>query len=490
MNRVVHIFMKDAAHLRPLISAFVAMLILFACVDPTYWVLHDTHSVVPDSGFMSLARLSSLLLSLSCWLLVTSLIHEETPIGHEQYWLTRPFSRGDLLAAKALFLGAFVHLPVFVCQAVVLAANGFSPVEHFGDLVARQVFLAAMLVLPLAALAAVTKGLGQAFLGVLLVSATWTVFYWVLLELARASNWDEMEWIRRSAVAMVTAGVAAAVLWMQYTRRTTPLARMVLGCGGAMVLLLWAAPPWQPAFTVQRWFSERPVGEQAARITFDLRPDLPPVEAVYSLTPNTVVLEFPIRMDNLPAGTGLVGDWVWAQAGGLKKWRSERWSIREKPAGSWWLILLMGADSFDRVRDAPVHFSGVADMTLMERSSNLEVFGKCFDSGNSIDCLTPRLTSRLVLGAGKAVSVVTGAEIYAPYTTSTSFGPLQKYSVGYPRIAGRPPYSGRYPWFVDRHLVIEHPVAHIERRFDFGLLRLADYQPKTIDPRTIDPRYR
>ena len=174
MKRVIHIFRKDVAHLWPQILIFLSTLALFACEDPTY----NRHS---NNGLVSFINLLYLLLPLSCWLLVIALIHEETPIGHNQYWLTRPFTWTDLLAAKALFLLAFVNLPVFLCQAAVLAWNGFSPADHLTDLLAKQVFFSALLVLPAAALASVTKGLARAILG--------GVLLWVPLamEIGRAS---------------------------------------------------------------------------------------------------------------------------------------------------------------------------------------------------------------------------------------------------------------------------------------------------------------
>src|ERR1039457_6706301 len=150
MKRVTQIFKKDVAHLWPQILLFLAMLVMFACEDPA-WTRHN------NNGPVSFINLVYLLLPLSCWLLVIALIHEETPIGHEQYWLTRPFTWTDLLAAKALFLVAFLIVPVFVCQAAVLAANGFSAAEHLGDLLAKQLFFAALLLLPMVAMSAVTK---------------------------------------------------------------------------------------------------------------------------------------------------------------------------------------------------------------------------------------------------------------------------------------------------------------------------------------------
>ena len=258
INRIARIFKKDAAHLWPQILVFEAALVLFACEDPTY-ARHE-------GGLVQLTSLLYLLLPLSCWLLVTSLIHEEKTIGHEQYWLTRPFTWTDLLAAKALFLVAFLIVPVFVCQAAVLAANGFSAAEHLGDLLAKQLFFAALLLLPMAAMSAVTKTPGQAFLGGLLLSMSLGVGAGLVAMMADGSGWGGLAWIRETVVAAIALSAAAAVIFLQYTRRRTALARGVLTGAVVLVVCVWALPPWQPAFAIQSWFSKRQIDSQAVHL--------------------------------------------------------------------------------------------------------------------------------------------------------------------------------------------------------------------------------
>ena len=245
MKRTLIIFEKDATHLWPQILAFVATLALFACEDPTY-TKHE------DMVLVQLTNLLYLVLPISFWLLVTSLMQEEKAVGHEQYWLARPFTWVDLLAAKALFLLAFVIVPVFVCQLVVLDANGFSPIEHFGELLVKQVFFAALLLLPMAAIGAVTKNLGHAFLGGLLLSMVLTLGSVLTAVFLPGSSWGALAWIRDTAVAAVALCGAAAVIYLQYTRRRASLGRGALGGIAALVLLIWALPPWQPAFAIQQ----------------------------------------------------------------------------------------------------------------------------------------------------------------------------------------------------------------------------------------------
>jgi len=54
------------------------------------------------------------------------------------------------MAAKCLFLVAFVNLPLFVYQFVILAKEGFSPLGWLYALLWRQVFFTILFVLPAA----------------------------------------------------------------------------------------------------------------------------------------------------------------------------------------------------------------------------------------------------------------------------------------------------------------------------------------------------
>ena len=103
MTRVLTIFLKDVRHLWPQVLVFLAIAALAVVTDPA---LHTNR-------FEGLAKI---LEPVACWVLIVAAIHEERLIGHEQYWLTRPYTWKNLVAAKALFLVVFVSLPLFVCQ--------------------------------------------------------------------------------------------------------------------------------------------------------------------------------------------------------------------------------------------------------------------------------------------------------------------------------------------------------------------------------------
>jgi len=126
MVRTLRIFRKDARRLWPGALAYVAVMALAATHRP--W----SHNI------STWETLPLLLAPLACWVLAVTLIHEERLIGDQQYWLTRPYTWKDLVAAKALFLVAFVNVPLFICQFAAVASAGISPWEWLPALLWRQ----------------------------------------------------------------------------------------------------------------------------------------------------------------------------------------------------------------------------------------------------------------------------------------------------------------------------------------------------------------
>src|SRR6266581_3159499 len=109
MRRVISIFKKDVRHLWPQIEIFWELLGLAGLLDPKYTHLSSS---LPE-------QLLWVVLPLACWNLVIAAIHEEPLLGDRVFWLTRPYTRAGLAAAKGLFIVVFVNLPVFVAHVAI-----------------------------------------------------------------------------------------------------------------------------------------------------------------------------------------------------------------------------------------------------------------------------------------------------------------------------------------------------------------------------------
>ena len=132
-------------------------------------------------------------------------------MGHEQYWLARPFAWKEVLAAKALFLATMVSLPLWICAAL------------YPDPSLQPAPLTAFLILPALAFGTVTRNLGQSLLA----------FVGTYLALTALSSRQIDEWWLNAplAPALFVAAVAIAVVLLQYSRRREVLAQCIVLAG-------------------------------------------------------------------------------------------------------------------------------------------------------------------------------------------------------------------------------------------------------------------
>ena len=281
MKRALAIFRKDVRRLWPIALVLPALLMLAGVLDPAYTSHHP-------SQYLQMA------LAVACWIIVISAIHQERLPGDRQYWLTRPFTWKHVLAAKILFVFAFVNLPVLVYYATVWTAMGIPPLQHLPVLLWKQMFFTAMYILPAAALAAITKNLGETIMAALLAGVPWivamTALHWPIWMIA---------WYREFDLAMVTAAGCGLALLLQYWRRRTGLARALAACTLAALLVVEFRAPRSRVFA--RRFDESPV-----RMARDMR--RPPVWRWAGL--HGLTLEIPIRLEGVPAGVDLFTDGV------------------------------------------------------------------------------------------------------------------------------------------------------------------------------------
>ncbi len=474
MNRILRIFSKDARHLWPQTLLFWTVLAAAAALDPLQQYSESVMSQLPQ-----------FLQPLACWLLVVSAIHGEKLIGHEQYWLTRPYSWKQLMAAKALFVLVFINLPVLICQLATLAALGISPMVWLPALLCKQVFFTIAYVLPAAAVAAVTRNLGQVLLAGILAYATFAAGL-SLNQLIRGSwpVWGGIDWIRDCATALVAAAGTAAALFWQYSRRRTALARAALAGTAVLTILVMTAPRWSGAFAIQRLFSRERIRDSAVRISFDESRAESRLSRLMTRgdDPQGVRLEIPVRVDEVPAGAALGVDQSSVSIESARgTWRSG-WlhfeALHDLSKGAAWLTVYVDPSFYQA--DAPVQLDGTIDLTLSRHVRTRPVvferalvpeFGICtFDTmaqSSELSCFSPfqQVSVDLVQGR-RAFPEFSRNGPYAPFPTSAGFGPLDpclRLGMGADENAG---YA----------LVLARPVAHIQRTFRIGRLRMSQFK--------------
>jgi hypothetical protein len=161
MTQTLHIFLKDLR--RSWAEMFVSVAVTAALVG--IWIgLHGSVNNIQDFHtqiFTSLSVLLMVLVPAGWWIVITRVIHAERLVGDTQFWITRPYVWNRLLSAKLLFMLAFLCVPFFIAQCIILAGAGFEPHLYVPGLLYNLLLLTGTVILPLAAIATVTSNFAR-----------------------------------------------------------------------------------------------------------------------------------------------------------------------------------------------------------------------------------------------------------------------------------------------------------------------------------------
>jgi hypothetical protein len=245
MRQILHIFRKDARHFWPYAAVVAGLTAMLAYLDPQTTPFYHPWSA------SQIVEVLHIVLVLAWWFTIAAVVHDETPAGDRQFWLTRPYSRLSIVAAKALFVLVFLTLPLVAADCVILSAKGFAPLALAPAMLWRQCAIAAVLLVPPFAFAALTRDLRQFVLAVLLIAVAlsaatefdvdYTHGSMLLRGLAPSLPFGEL-WRAWDfwQDALWPAGFLLLAVW-QYARRRTVAGR----CLAAACLLLTFLPnPW------------------------------------------------------------------------------------------------------------------------------------------------------------------------------------------------------------------------------------------------------
>jgi hypothetical protein len=298
MRQALHIFRKDVCHLWPQIAIALALNAAFA------WIQSKPFYAEKSSGVEGWAGIITWLMVLSWWYLTASLIHQESLPGDRQFWLTRPYSRASLVAAKVVFLAVFINIPFFISDCVIVANQGFSPAAAMGSLFLRQAALC-ILLLPMAAVASLTRSTAEFVLACLMILAVAGVgVYWS--DQHRSTLGSAMSW---SAVLLGLAALligALAILALQYARRRTTVSRCIVAAALALCIVV---PPITSAdfeFAIESHFPTAPAEVSGLPITLAPRRELP--REVSTALRDIIVVLVPTEVSGLPPEMDLISD--------------------------------------------------------------------------------------------------------------------------------------------------------------------------------------
>jgi hypothetical protein len=273
MNQVLNIFRKDTRRFWPEILLSVVLTFAYAAASPNSWkAFHDQN--VQQRMMMITGALTFLMMT-GWWLLIARVVHAETLVGDRQFWITRPYEWEKLLAAKVLFVAAWIGVPYLLTQSLVRAEAGFSPIANAPILLLNLLMMSTAFLLPLFSVATVTANFARLTLTLLACLAILIGYTFLTNGIPHgyiASN----PYPNRVLYPLLFCGCAVAIALEYATRRVWASRAMLIVLP---LLLALSAAAHSRQSLVDRAYP-RPSAEVAPPVSFALTPSAArPIEA-------------------------------------------------------------------------------------------------------------------------------------------------------------------------------------------------------------------
>jgi len=216
----LHIFRKDLIHLWPETLFVLVLFVGFCFAAPSGWSGSQYAVYVTI-----LAWLGRILMPISWLVLIARAIQDESLVGDRQFWTSRPYHWASLLASKAILIFTCIYLPFFLMQVYLLHRAGLHPMLVIPALLHNLLLLTVVIIIPLAAISAVTS----TFPRVLLAFIGGLIYILVLLGTVGYASFLKMQtphldWLLNG----IFIGLPAIALIYQYKTRKTLISRAIL----------------------------------------------------------------------------------------------------------------------------------------------------------------------------------------------------------------------------------------------------------------------
>jgi hypothetical protein len=358
MKQIIHILQKDVRHFWLEILISIVLLAVFVWMEPKLW--HDYYLVGGVSfnrrGFFGPDLVESLLLFLipvSWWLFIARVVHEERLVGDRQFWITRPYEWQNLLGAKTLIITGSIYVPLAAAQCWLLAVAGLHPASHIGALLYDWLLLAALPILPLAALAAVTRSFARmtlTLLGVLVAGAGLAV---ILISLSQKGMFrSQVDYNDPLSIPVILLICGAVIVIAYWSRRIVVGRIMLLALPVLLVLILELL---SSDAMVNRNYPE--IGD--AGIRFSLKDNGFALESAHpAINSSQLYIQIPLSVNGIAPGDLWIGkgDRVTIESGGQTLWMSS-WrelSFYLSANGNATLGFNVDRTVFERIQSQPV----------------------------------------------------------------------------------------------------------------------------------------
>jgi hypothetical protein len=283
-------------------------------------------------------------------LLISAAVHQDTVPGVTQDWLVRPIARFDLLRAKVLFVLLSVHVPMLLADVGHGMAAGFSIAESLKAALAHAGLVMTVLDMPAFAVATLTRNATEVLVSFV---AMWLVVLFgvgigVIARRGASPPFAStgMQWMTPVFWSLVAGIAALVVVPLQYFRRATTHARMVV-VGAVVVAPILSFSSWNAAFSLQQWLSPKASLAETIAVNFDTTSAAASLPGGAEAVTNTALLPLVV--------SGVESDSIVA---------SDRTVIRliDKNGG----LVFAGSTTGDRLRD-DFHVRVRSDQAVHER---------------------------------------------------------------------------------------------------------------------------
>ncbi|MDE2928825.1 MAG: hypothetical protein OXT71_20770 [Acidobacteriota bacterium] len=233
MKLILHIFRKDFRHLRLYLAGWLGLLISVCLFVRLGWGLGLGWIAV--IGVLKVALLA---------LIVSNLVQEDSPVGSTSFWLSRPVSGRQLLAAKSIVLAVTLIIPALLVEVMFLLFNGVTAhdtLRSIPETLIYTLFVVAILMM----LAVLTRSLSQMVALGLFSSVSMIVFLLVKAEIffpgirldidpLTTMTLRSSKWI---GFFLILLTMAAIVVCLQYLTRRRKL-NAILALAGLLPCIL------------------------------------------------------------------------------------------------------------------------------------------------------------------------------------------------------------------------------------------------------------
>jgi hypothetical protein len=231
MNQVLHIFRKDSRRFGQTIAAVLVFTLMHgygAVIQlPTGYAM----GLSPRTLLLMLASLSGILLPIMLFLLVVSVIQEDSLVGSDNFWLTRPYSRRSLALEKLLFVVVWAFLPMLLHDVILIRYFGFSLSSALGLLLWKNAQFCFFLLVA-ATLAVLSASFARAILVAIAAVFSFVLIFAVVLQNA-SGNASGPPVVATGLVPLILALLALAaigalcVIAFQYRFRIASVAAVI-----------------------------------------------------------------------------------------------------------------------------------------------------------------------------------------------------------------------------------------------------------------------